>query len=45
VHQNQKICDPSQENQDKLAQVIIEKIAKKDICSVSFSITFRSFKG
>jgi hypothetical protein len=36
-------CDPSLENQNKLAQVIFEKIAKKDIFFVSFSITFHSF--
>jgi hypothetical protein len=35
VTQDGKYCDPSQENQDKLAQVIIEKIAKKEICFVS----------
>jgi hypothetical protein len=34
----------TQKNQDKLVQVIVEKIAEKEICFVSFSITFHSFK-
>jgi hypothetical protein len=36
--------ESSQENHEKLAQVITEKIAKKEISFVSFSITFHSFK-
>jgi hypothetical protein len=36
--------DLAQVNQDKLAQVIIEKITKKEIGFVSYSITSHLFK-